>query len=75
MFPPIPIIINLHDKQKDISLNSIAYMGMWKYVPGLGDFALGLELVGPGRRLYDILSVDDDDISTAVGVPGSDVVI
>lgn len=29
----------------------------------------------PSCGLHDVLSVDDDDISTAVGVLGSDVVI
>jgi len=48
---------------------------MRRYVPGLGDPALGLELVGPGCGLDDVLSVDDDNISTAVGVLGGDVVI
>ena len=50
-------------------------MGMERYAPSLGDLALGLELVGPGCGLDDVLSVDDDNISTAVGVLGGDVVI
>ena len=75
MFPPMPIIINLNNKTKGVSLNLIAYMGMRRHVPSLGDLALGLELVGPGCGLDDVLSVDDDDISTTVGVLGGDVVI
>jgi hypothetical protein len=71
----MPIIINLNDKPKDVSLNSIAYIGMRRCVPSLGDLALGLELVGPGCGLDDVLSVDDDNISTTVGVLGGDVVI
>ena len=50
-------------------------MDMWRYVPSFGDLALGLEFVGPGRGLDDVLSVDDDNISTTVGVLGGDVVI
>jgi len=48
---------------------------MSRCVPSLRDLSLGLELVGPSRGLHDVLSVDDDDISTAVGVLGSDVVV
>jgi len=56
-------------------MNSIAYIDMRRCVPSLGDLSLGLELVGPSRGPHDVLSVDDDDISTAVGVFGSDVVV
>ena len=56
-------------------MDSIAYINMWRCVPSLGDLSLGLELVGLSRRPHDVLSVDDDDISTTVGVLGSDVVL
>ena len=59
----------------DINLNLIAYMGIWRCVPCLGDLTLGLELEGPSCGLDDVLFVDDDNISTAVGVLGGDIVI
>ena len=73
LFPPIPIIINLNDKTKDISSNLRAYMSMQRCLPSFGDLALGLKLVRPGCGLDDVLSVDDDNVSTTVGVLGGDV--
>ena len=56
-------------------MNSIAYIGMRRCVPSLGHLTLGLELVGPSCRLDDVLAIDDDNISTAVGVLGGNVII
>lgn len=56
-------------------MNSIAYIDMWRHVPSLGDLALSLELVRLGCGLHNVLSINDDDISTAVGVFGSDIII
>jgi hypothetical protein len=52
----------------DVRIDTIAYIDTLSYVPSLGDLALSLELVGSSRGLHDVLSVDEDHISTAVGV-------
>ena len=41
--------------------------------PSLGDLALGLVLEKPSYGLRDVLSSEDGDISTSVGVLGGDV--
>ena len=65
----------MHPTDDDDDDDDGPFPGIWRYIPCLCNLALGLELKLLGRGGDDVLTLDDGNVSAAVGELGDDVVV